>query len=102
MATSNQAVDAVEDMFSGGIVLRNIGVDSEGRAHFYKPGTHTIIVTSSDRRGKGVRDEDIEQRITPPENSTGTWDYIAFVRDEVDGLEWDEIDAPEEPPEDLQ
>lgn len=94
--------DTVRKMFEGGIILRNIGVDTEGRSHHYKPETHTIIVCSEDRRGQGVRDEHIEMRLTPPEWSTGTWDYIDFVREQVDGLDWEQTDAPEEPPEDLK
>lgn len=86
------------EMFSGAF-LQNIGVDSEGRAHFYDPDNHKIIVSSEDVRGRNLSESEIVKEIKPPEWSTGVWDYLDFVTNEVEGLEWDEIDAPERPPE---
>lgn len=77
-----------------------IGLDSKGRSHHYDADAGQIVVCSSDRRGKGIRgSDDIEQRIDPPEWSTGAWDYIAFVRNEVEDVSWVETDAPEQAPE---
>jgi len=98
MATTNENADSVIGQLADSIKLyHNIGLDSEGRSHHYDPAANEIVVCTSDRRGLGVRgDDDIQERITPPEASTGVWDYIQFVEDEVEGVEWVETDAPEE------
>ena len=100
MATNDSgfgaAIDALADSLT---VYHDIGLDTEGRSHHYDSDAGEIVVCDSDRRGEGIRGErDIEQRITPPEWSTGSWDYIAYVRDNVDGVSWVETDAPEEAP----
>lgn len=80
-------------------LYHDIGLDTHGRSHHYSPKDHEIVVCNSDQRGVGITDDDIEQRITPGDDTTGVWDYIQFVRDEVDDVEWTEVDAPEQPPE---
>jgi hypothetical protein len=97
MATqqTDDVTDTVEQLFEDLTVYRDIGLDTDGRAHLYDPDARQIVVTETDRRGKGVRDADIEQRIDIPAGSTGAWDYIQFVRAEVAGLDWAETDVPE-------
>jgi len=97
MATqqTDDVTDTVEQLFEDLTVYRDIGLDTDGRAHLYDPDARQIVVTETDRRGKGVRDADIEQRIDIPADSTGAWDYIQFVRAEVAGLDWAETDVPE-------
>ena len=93
------ATKAINEMVSNLKIYHKIGTDTEGRTHHYCPKTHEIVVCRADRDGAGIRDEDIETTITPPEGSTGAWDYIQFVRDEVDGLDWTETNMPETEPE---
>lgn len=97
MATNQ--TNAVEAMLQGVSILHDIGLDSEGRSHHYDPKNHEIVVCTDDKRGIAFNNDDEEQRIEPSPHTTGVWDYIQFVRDEVDDLEWQEIDAPEEPPQ---
>jgi len=97
MAT-NDVTQTVEAMFDGMVVLKDIGVDTEGRSHHYDPAAHEIVVFDGDARGDTSGHEEI-RRVEVSENSTGAWDYIEFVEDEVDGLEWAETDAPRQPPE---
>lgn len=96
MATSN---NAVEQLVGGLTVYHDIGLDTDGRSHHYDPAENVIVVCDEDRRGVGITDDVISEHITPPEWSTGVWDYIQYVTDETD-VEWVETDAPTEPPED--
>ena len=99
MATSDSGVaGAIDRLLKDMTVYKYIGLDSKGRSHHYDPDAHEIVVCSTDRRGRGISDDDIERRIEPSPNSTGAWDYIQFVREEVEGLEWAETDAPETEP----
>lgn len=76
-------------------VYHDIGLDTEGRAHFFEPGDREIVVTDIDRRGKGVRESDICERIAIPGDRTVD-DYCRYVAAEVDDLAWRECDwAPE-------
>jgi len=102
MATSDRRhdpTDAIESLFDNLSVYRDIGLDTEGRSHFYDRDAGQIVVCEGDQRGRGISDDDITQRIDIPPGSTGAWDYIQFVRDEVDGVAWAETDAPEEAPD---
>jgi len=96
MATSDSVIGGFADSIS---VLHDIGLDSKGRSHHYDPAAHEIIVYCEDKRGRMARASDVVERIEPSPNSTGSWDYIQFVREEVDGLSWAETNAPEEAPD---
>lgn len=72
-------------------IHHDIGLDSEGRAHFFADGDREILVTDTDRRGKGVRPSDVCRRIPIPEGKTVDA-YCRYVAREVDGLEWRECD----------
>jgi hypothetical protein len=102
MATNDRRhdpTDAIEQLFDDLSVYRDIGLDSEGRSHFYDADADQIVVCEGDQRGRGISDDDIDQRINVPAGSTGAWDYIQFVREEVDGVEWAETDVPEVAPD---
>jgi len=102
MATSDSRhdpTDAIESLVETITVYRDIGLDSEGRSHFFDPEAMQIIVCEGDQRGHGVAEDDISERIDIPPGSTGAWDYIQFVREEVDGVAWAETDVPEVAPD---
>lgn len=97
MATNDQFGRAIESMFSNLRVYREIGLDSDGRSHFYDPQAHEIVICEGDRRGVGIRDDDVLKRLSVPGDSTGAWDYVRFVREETDA-EWADLNVPEEDP----
>jgi len=102
MATSDSRhdpTDAIESLVETITVYRDIGLDSEGRSHFFDADEMQIIVCEGDQRGRGVSNDDIVERIDIPPGSTGAWDYIQFVRSEVDGVEWVETNVPEVAPD---
>jgi hypothetical protein len=88
---SAQRSSAAAALASSISIYHDIGLDSEGRAHFFADGDREIIVTETDRRGKGVRESDICRRIPVPEGRTVD-DYCRHVKDRVDGLQWRECD----------
>jgi len=95
MATSNQAVDSMGELLADLTIYKRIGTTEDGRTHHYDCNAHQVVVCSADRSTPGISDEDIEQRMDVPENSTGAWDYIKFVSEDTDH-EWAETDVPEE------
>lgn len=70
-----------------------MGLDSEGRAHFFDAADREIVVTETDRRGKGVRSADVVETIPVGEKTVDQ--YCRYVRDDAD-CAWVECDwAPE-------
>lgn len=98
MATSNEAVETMGELLSDLTIYKRIGTTEDGRTHHYDRKAHQVVVCSADRTTPGISEDDIEQRIDVPENSTGAWDYIEFVSEQT-GHEWAETDVPEEPPQ---
>lgn len=72
-------------------LYHDIGLDTDGRAHLFDPDAREIVVTETDRRGKGVRNADVTRTIEVPDGQTVD-DYCRFVATEVDDLHWRECD----------
>lgn len=97
--TGGTVTETVGALLDGVRIYKDIGVTDDGRSHHYDPDAHEIVVCVGDSRGVGMDDGDIQRRIPVPEGSEGAWDYVQFVREEVDGVAWTEVDVPEQPPE---
>jgi hypothetical protein len=74
----NAAAPLVDDLS----VYHDVGIDTEGRAHFLAAEPHEIIVTETDRRGQGVRNGDVVETIPLSEKTVD--DYCRYVADEAD------------------
>lgn len=57
--TPNDKRTAATDIFGSVELLTDVGLDADGRSHFYSSDRDAIIVYGSDRRGVGVRDTEI-------------------------------------------
>ena len=66
-------------------VYQNVGLDAEGRSHFFEPAERVIVVCGTDRRGMGVRESDIVETFAVGAKTVEA--YCWFVRDETD-TEW--------------
>lgn len=59
---------------------RDVGLDAAGYSHFHNADRGIIIVCKGDRRGKGIRDEDIaETHIISGEKTIEDW--VKFTQD---------------------
>lgn len=88
MSTNNcgmQKDSVAESLLERLTVYRDVGLDTDGRSHFFEPTERLIVVCKTDRRGKGVRQSDIVETI--PVGEKTVVDYCQFVRDETD-TEW--------------
>ena len=84
---------AIDPLFDDLTVYHDVGLDSEGRAHFFDADAREIVVTNTDRRGQGVRNADVAETISLGEKTVDQ--YCRFVRDDAD-CAWVECDwAPE-------
>jgi hypothetical protein len=70
-------------------VYRDVGLDTDGRAYFFAPESDQVVVTDTDRRGRGVRDSDVVATIDLGNKTVDQ--YCRFVRDESE-REWSECD----------
>jgi hypothetical protein len=85
----NRQESIAEGFLNDLTLYRHVGLDEEGRAHFYAPDANEIVVTDTDRRHQGVRDDDIEERIPVGEKTVAQ--YCRYVRFETDTA-WQECD----------
>ena len=84
---------AIDPLLDDLTVYHDVGLDSEGRAHFFGAGDREIVVTDTDRRGQGVRRADVVETIALGRKTVDQ--YCRFVPDDVD-CAWVECDwAPE-------
>lgn len=84
---------AINPLLDDLTVYHDVGLDSEGRAHFFDAGEREIVVTDTDRRGKGVRNADVVETIALGRKTVDQ--YCRFVRDDAD-CAWIECDwSPE-------
>jgi len=89
--TENVSPSSAVNQLAGQLTIyQDVGLDTEGRAHFFEPGDRHIIVTATDRRGQGVRDSDVIKRVPVGEQTVD--DYCEYVREHVDDLDWIECD----------
>lgn len=96
MATNGNpnVADAARELFDGVTLYKDVGLDSEGRSHHYDEKSGEVVVCKTDRRGLGMYDDDIARRMSGS-GDRDIQDYVRFVRDEVEGLEWAELDVSE-------
>ena len=73
---------AIDPLLDDLTVYHDIGLDTEGRAHFFDASDREIVVTDTDRRGKGVRNADVAETIALGEKTVDQ--YCRYVRDEAD------------------
>lgn len=84
VSANRQAVDPLVDDLT---IYRDVGLDTDGRAYFYAATADEIVVTDTDRRGKGVRNADVVATIDLSGDTVA--DYCRFVRRETQ-REWAE------------
>lgn len=90
MATSKDAPTDVLNIADKITVYRDIGVDTDGRAHLYDPKREEIVVCHDDVRGTRIENSDVAERIDTGGKSPAQ--YARYVTDHVDDVEWDELD----------
>lgn len=93
MTTTNPTTTNASEEFAALTArwYQHVGLDTEGRAHFYDPDAHRVLVTATDRRYEGVdRDDHVVETIRFGENQDVD-DYVAYVDEEAD-VAWVECD----------
>ena len=90
---TNESVSAnrqrIDPLFDDLTIYHDVGLDSEGRAHFFDPDAREIVVTDTDCRGKGVRNAEVVETIPVGEKTVDQ--YCRYVRDDAD-CAWVECD----------
>ena len=85
-ASTNESVSAnrhrIDPLFDDLTIYHDVGLDSEGRAHFFDAEAREIVVTETDRRGQGVRNADVVETIPVGEKTVDQ--YCRYVREEAD------------------
>lgn len=74
---NREAIDPLVDDLT---VYHDVGLDTDGRAYFFAPRDHEIVVTDTDRRGKGVRKSDVVDTVALDEKTVDH--FCRFVRHE--------------------
>lgn len=76
----SSAVSGLTGLLANVSMYKDIGLDATGHSHFHAVEDDLVIVCEGDRRGRGVRDEDIvETHLITGEKTTEDW--VAFVQD---------------------
>lgn len=92
-ASTNESVSPnrqrIDPLFDDLTIYHDVGLDSEGRAHFFDAADREIVVTETDRRGQGVRSVDVVETIPIGEKTVDQ--YCRYVRDDAD-CAWVECD----------
>lgn len=76
----NPQADRLCALLDGVEFQMDIGLDGNGCSHFHAVDDDIVIVCEGDRRGRGIRDQDIEETHVIVGDKT-VEDWVTFVQD---------------------